>query len=462
MINIFLSYSHADLQHARRLYNTLDSIPTIKVWFDKESLLPGQRWENEIRKAIRNSRFFLLLLSNNSTSKRGFYQREIRLALQVLEEYPNEDIFLIPIRLDECELHFEQLTDLQYVDLFPNWEMGINKILHVLQIDKNSATNETNYSKVRFTSHQARFVAGRELHYFLNATNLGKDPIEFTHLWYEDGTHHIPVRCNSRPLPKRLAVNEVWSSWISVNSLPELARNDAYGLFRLRLSSGEILTSIKDDNIPPYGSVAGGPILTSDIRQAEMRGTISILFLSADPADATRLHLSKEFREIQEQLKVAKLRERFRLELPQLSVRPVDISQALLDVQPHIVHFSGHGTSSGALCFESRVGETHLVQADVLADLFLQFANQVHCVILNACYSEIQANAIANHINYVIGMSQAIDDNAAIAFSVGFYQALGAGRSIEDAYKLGIVQIRLQGISEHLTPVLIKKGQEQR
>ncbi|MEW6730754.1 MAG: CHAT domain-containing protein [Acidobacteriota bacterium] len=194
----------------------------------------------------------------------------------------------------------------------------------------------------------------------------------------------------------------------------------------------------------------------SPINTAASEPRITILFLSADPTDASYLRLGEEFREIQEKLKLAKLRERFILELPQLSIRPTDIGQALLDTQPQIVHFSGHGISTGALCFEDQIGETHLVQADALAALFEQFANQIECVLLNACYSKIQAQAIAKHIEYVIGMNQAISDKAAIAFTVGFYQALGAGRSIEDAYKLGCVQIRLQGISEHLTPVFIK------
>jgi hypothetical protein len=135
--------------------------------------------------------------------------------------------------------------------------------------------------------------------------------------------------------------------------------------------------------------------------------------------------------------------------------------RALLNVQPQIVHFSGHGTSEGALCFENEIGQTHLVQPDALAALFEQFAHQVNCVLLNACYSEIQAKAIAEHINHVIGMNKAIGDKAAIAFSIGFYQALGAGRTIEEAYKLGCVQIRLQGIPEHLTPVLVQKGATQ-
>lgn len=187
---------------------------------------------------------------------------------------------------------------------------------------------------------------------------------------------------------------------------------------------------------------------------------ISILFLAADPMDASRLRLGEELREIQEKLQLAKLREQFELH-QRTSVRPTDISQALLDVQPQIVHFSGHGTSTGALCFENQVGQVHLVQPDALAALFEQFTHQVICILLNACYSENQARAISEHIQYVIGMNQEFGDKAAIAFAIGFYQALGAGRTVEEAYKLGVVQIRLQDIPEHLTPVLIKDGQLQ-
>jgi len=143
-----------------------------------------------------------------------------------------------------------------------------------------------------------------------------------------------------------------------------------------------------------------------------------------------------------------------------LSVRPADISQALLDVQPQIVHFSGHGASTGALCFERHSGQTHLVEPRALAALFEQFANQVNCVLLNTCYSETQAKAIAKHIQYVIGMNQAVSDEAAIAFAIGFYQALGAGCTIREAYRLGCVQIGLQGLPEHLTPVLLESGNE--
>lgn len=184
---------------------------------------------------------------------------------------------------------------------------------------------------------------------------------------------------------------------------------------------------------------------------------IRILFLSASPTNESRLRVDQEAREIQEKLQLAKMRGNFEYQI-RLAVRPADLTQALLDIEPRIVHFAGHGSASGALYLENELGKSHPVDPETLASLFKLVSEQVECVLLNACYTDSQANAIVEHIKYVIGMSQAISDKAAIAFSVGFYQALGAGKSIEQAYEFGVVQIRLQGIPEHLTPVLIKKS----
>jgi hypothetical protein len=183
---------------------------------------------------------------------------------------------------------------------------------------------------------------------------------------------------------------------------------------------------------------------------------IKILFLASDPTDASRLRLGQELRDIREKLQLAKQRDGFSLESRE-SVRPRDISQAIFDVNPQIVHFSGHGTTSGELCFEDLTGRIQSVPPEALASLFELVAEQIRCVVLNACYSEFQAEAIAEHIPFVIGMNKAIGDKAAIAFAVGFYKALGAGRSFEDAYKFGCVELKLEGIPEHLTPVLHKK-----
>lgn len=181
----------------------------------------------------------------------------------------------------------------------------------------------------------------------------------------------------------------------------------------------------------------------------------TILFLTADPTDASRLHLGKEIREIRSRLQSARLRNQFLLE-ERMAVRLSDITQAIFDAEPQIVHFAGHGTKEGELCFEDASGQIHTVKPDALASLFALLSNQIQCVLLNACYSELQANAIAKHINYVIGMKTAIGDEAAITFAVGFYKALGAGRSIEEAYKFGIVELQLHGMPENLTPTLIR------
>jgi hypothetical protein len=180
---------------------------------------------------------------------------------------------------------------------------------------------------------------------------------------------------------------------------------------------------------------------------------ISVLFIAADPTDVTRLRLGTELREIQEKLQLARLRDKFSL-TDRLSSRPADLTQAMLDFQPRIIHFSGHGDVNGSLVFEDSSGKSHPIQPQALAALFENFSDQVKCIILNACYSDVLANALAEHVEVVIGMDRAISDPAAIAFSIGFYQAIGAGRTFPEAYRLGCAQIGLQGLSEQATPIL--------
>ena len=77
------------------------------MWFDQESLSPGVKWKPAISIAIRECRYFIALLSSRSISKRGFVQSEIKQAIEVLEEYPENETYVIPVRLDECEVTHE-------------------------------------------------------------------------------------------------------------------------------------------------------------------------------------------------------------------------------------------------------------------------------------------------------------------------------------------------------------------
>ncbi|MEG4196656.1 AAA-like domain-containing protein, partial [Microcoleus sp. Pol12A5] len=183
----------------------------------------------------------------------------------------------------------------------------------------------------------------------------------------------------------------------------------------------------------------------------------TILFLAANPKNSTPLRLGEEAKEIAEGLQRSKKRDKFQLD-QQWAVTPREMQRAVLDYKPEIVHFSGHGAGESGLALEDDMGQIKLVNAKALAALFEAFKEYVECVILNACYSEVQAEAIARHIPYVIGMNQAVGDKAAREFAVGFYDTLAAGESIEFAYKLGCVSISMAGIAEELTPVLKKKS----
>jgi hypothetical protein len=183
----------------------------------------------------------------------------------------------------------------------------------------------------------------------------------------------------------------------------------------------------------------------------------TILFLAANPKNTTPVDLQKEAKEIAEGLQRSKKADKFQLE-QQWAVTPREMQRAVLDYKPEIVHFSGHGAGESGLALEDDMGQIKLVNAKALAALFEAFKEYVECVILNACYSEVQAEAIARHIPYVIGMNQAVGDQAAREFAVGFYDTLAAGESIEFAYKLGCVSISMAGIPEELTPVLKKKS----
>jgi len=200
----------------------------------------------------------------------------------------------------------------------------------------------------------------------------------------------------------------------------------------------------------------------------------TLLILAANPKGTERLRLDEEVKKIEQGLERSKRRDQFKL-VVKWAVTDDDLRRAMLDNEPEIVHFSGHGSGesqggqgrdlvavqakeSGGLAFEDDGGHVQLISGDALARLFELCADSVKCVVLNACYSEAQADAIAEHIDYVVGMKKAIGDEAAIKFAVGFYDALGAGRDVEKAFKFGCIAIDLKGIPEYLTPVLKKKS----
>ncbi len=181
----------------------------------------------------------------------------------------------------------------------------------------------------------------------------------------------------------------------------------------------------------------------------------TILILAANPKNTAPLRLDREIREIDEGLRRANKRELYKLE-QKWAVRSRDFYRAILDYQPHIVHFCGHGAGEDGIVLEDDTGKMELVQTNALASMFKLFAQKgVECVILNACYSEVQAEAISQYVNYVVGMNRAVGDKAAVAFAVAFYDAIAAGYEVEEAYELGRSQ--MMSFRENEIPVLKTK-----
>ncbi|MEG3956800.1 WD40 repeat domain-containing protein, partial [Microcoleus sp. herbarium2] len=181
----------------------------------------------------------------------------------------------------------------------------------------------------------------------------------------------------------------------------------------------------------------------------------TILILAANPKNTAPLRLDQEIREIDEGLRRANKREQYKLE-QKWAVRSRDFYRAILDYQPHIVHFCGHGAGEEGIVLEDDTGKMALVQTNALASMFKLFAKKgVDCVILNACYSEVQAEAISQYVNYVVGMNRAVGDKAAVAFAVAFYDAIAAEYAVEEAYELGRSQ--MMSFRENEIPVLKTK-----
>lgn len=129
-LKVFLCHASGDKPQVRLLYKQLRN-EGIDAWLDQEKLLPGQDWRVEIPRAVQEADVVIVCLSNNSTTKEGYIQKEIKFALDSADEKPDGTIFLIPARLEDCTVP-EKLSRWQWVDLFE--EAGYKKLLSSLQL----------------------------------------------------------------------------------------------------------------------------------------------------------------------------------------------------------------------------------------------------------------------------------------------------------------------------------------
>ncbi|HJT89081.1 MAG TPA: toll/interleukin-1 receptor domain-containing protein [Bryobacteraceae bacterium] len=128
---VFLAYVREDLEAATRLHDALRDAG-LNPWMDVYQLLPGQNWARAIERAIDRSDFFVPCFSQRSVNKWGGFQAEIRYALDCARRVPLDEIFVVPVRLDACRVPRSLQKELQYIDLLPDWEGGLRRLLATL------------------------------------------------------------------------------------------------------------------------------------------------------------------------------------------------------------------------------------------------------------------------------------------------------------------------------------------
>jgi hypothetical protein len=189
------------------------------------------------------------------------------------------------------------------------------------------------------------------------------------------------------------------------------------------------------------------------------RQPIRVLILGAGLPGTESVRIDREIRAIQETIEPGMARDNIEVRI-RLAVRSEDISQALLKDEPRLVHFAGHGGGTeGSFAAEGDYGLAHILPVDGLVRLFRGAGQSVECVVVNACETELLARGLSEVVPYAIGMRQPVRDRSAIRFSVGFYQAVSAGRPIEDAFELGVGQMMMVPVGDDPSaPVLFRRG----
>ncbi len=175
-----------------------------------------------------------------------------------------------------------------------------------------------------------------------------------------------------------------------------------------------------------------------------------LLVLAANPVDTDRLGLDREVKLIKDELRLGDAGRGYRIEMEWAS-SVQELSRHLLEYQPAIVHFSGHGSPTGEIVLEGKDGRAEVVPTKALLALF-DTLKGTEAIVLNACYSLEQASALAEVVPQVIGMARAIGDDAALRFAAGFYRGLAWGKDYATAFRLGCVEIDLAALPDAVIP----------
>lgn len=187
---------------------------------------------------------------------------------------------------------------------------------------------------------------------------------------------------------------------------------------------------------------------------------INILFLGANPdiilkdgSEQSKLKLDKEAREIKEAITKSLNRDSINLET-RWAVRTSDLFQAINEVNPTIIHFSGHGTEDGHLVLQDNNDNPKFVDIDSIVKMIDASTDNLRLIVFNNCFSSLFAECVVDSVEATIGMNNSTSDEAAIIFFSQLYSAIGFGNSLEKSFNQAKARLLLEGIKEDRTPEL--------
>ena len=213
-LRVFLCHASQDKPVVRELYQRLLAEKWIDPWLDEEKLLPGQDWDMEIEKAVETSDAVIVCLSNTSVSKEGYIQRELKFALDIALEKPEDAIFIIPLRLDDCELP-RRLRSWQYLDYFSfeQPETAYRRLLLSLQVrvqqpsvvgDKDTIATTTNLESVKETDTEKLTERNSDIQFILQGDEDMKIQSGYISAGNDDPKWQLLNGQGERPFKKRI------------------------------------------------------------------------------------------------------------------------------------------------------------------------------------------------------------------------------------------------------------------
>jgi hypothetical protein len=250
LLRIFLCHSSEDKPSVRDLYKRLCD-DGFKPWLDEEDLLPGQDWHQEITRAVRDNDIVAVCLSRNSVNKRGYVQREIKFALDVADEQPEDTIFIIPLKLEECDVP-TRLKRWQWVNLFE--DRGYERLIRALRHraagfneplprsgkETNKDISKSIGQKDQPTPSNKRFVIGKGLWSIVITLIIGLTTLVTGYWNFIYKSSHVNTNDSIRYAGRVIDANTqqvIRGAKVSIESqgVPQIYYTDADGMFFLKL-----------------------------------------------------------------------------------------------------------------------------------------------------------------------------------------------------------------------------------